>query len=730
MKKEVLFLLNTAILLPISIAYADENTEDLVPSEKEAPIHLDAMVIETKSDGFSTSQHGNISSEDISNKQSQVTDTAKLLEDTSGMSFQSGGGISSLPIIRGLNDNRVKIEVNGMTVDSICPNHMNPALASIDRSNIGSISILKGITPVRMGGDSIAGTIVVDSATPEFAVEGEGILIDGNLSGFYRSNGDAFGGSVSAGIANEFVRFDYTGSNTQSRNYKDGNNNTVKSTSYKNQNHAFALSFNKDDHLLEIRGGQQYIPYQDFPTARMDLSNNDSIFGNMHYNGIFDWGTVDSRLFLENTSHTMNFREDRMAPEPMPMVTKGINYGYKLQFEVPSDQDDSIFRFGSEFKSSGINDFWPATSNRASMMGPNPFINLNKATRDHFGVYVEWEKPWSDEWQTVLGFRYDRIMADTGDVQGYNNFSNDFIVTDYEQAQDFNALDHERNFNLFDVSLLIQYAPNDWINYTLGYARKNRAPSLQELYPWSTSPMPMTMIGWFSDGNGYVGNIDLEVEIAHNISFTTNLSDPSEEKRWNLEISPFFSYVEDYIDADLCQECRRQPGNGFSYLRMANHDAYLWGVDVTGDMDLFTDPTYGDFSTNTVMSYVRGKRTDNNNLYHMMPFNLKLGLNHQLGGWKSSFDMQFIDSKDDVQQLRNELTTSSYILLNLNTSYKWEHVSIDVGIDNLLDKQYYAPLSGVYIGDQYPMTLISSKANTQNLAGQGRSVYVGVSLSY
>jgi len=730
MKKQVLFLLNATILLPIGLTYADEKTEN--PDTTEAPtIHLDAMIVNAESNGLSTSRHDTLDAESIANKRSQVTDTAKLLEDTAGMSFQSGGGISSLPIIRGLNDNRVKVEVNGMTVDSICPNHMNPALASIDRSNIGSISVLKGVTPVRMGGDSIAGTIVVKSARPKFAQDGEGILTNGNLSSFYRSNGDAYGGSLGLGVANEYARLEYTGSTTQSSNYKDGNGRIIKSTAYKNQNHAFALAFNFDEHLLEMRGGQQHVPYQGFPTARMDLTNNDSIFGNIHYNGAFDWGSVDSRLYLENTSHTMNFGPDREAPNfaRMPMETRGVNYGYKLEFEIPSDEDDSIFRFGGEFKHAGINDYWPATSTQASMMGPNPFVNLNHATRDHFGAYIGWEKEWSETWQTILGFRYDRIMANTDNVQGYNNITSNFIMTDYEQAQTFNALNHERNFNLFDISLLIQYTPNDWSSYTVGYARKNRAPSMQELYPWSVTPMPMTMIGWFGDGNGYVGNINLKMETAHNISLTANLSDSSDQQRWTLELSPFASYVENYIDADLCQECK-QPENGFSYLRMANHDAYLIGVDVTGSLNLFASPTYGEFSTNTVMSYVRGKRTDGNNLYHMMPFNLKWGISHQLGGWQSSFDMQFVDSKEDVQQIRNELQTASYILLNLKTSYQWESVNINFGVDNLLNKQYYAPLSGVYIGDQYPMTLQSSRKNNQNLAGQGRSMYVGISLSY
>jgi len=717
MEKKVL-LINSALLLWVNGIYADDM------------VHLDDLVVESSDAGLTISPQNNLNAKDIASKQSQVSDTAKLLEGTAGMSFQSGGGVSSLPIIRGLNDTRVKIEVNGMTVNSSCPNHMNPALASIDRSNIGSITVLKGITPVSMGGDSIAGTISVESAKPKFANEDEKYLLNGTISSFYRSNGDAVGGNIGVGIANEVVRLEYTGAHTQSSNYKDGHGNIIKSTGYVNQNHAFSLAFKADNHLLEFKGGQQHIPYQGFPTARMDLTNNDSIFGNIHYDGQFDWGSVDGRLYLENTSHTMDYLPGREAPEPMPMETDSKNYGYRLAAEIPIDEQDSIFRVGSEFHGSEIHDYWPATADVPSMMGPNDFINLNHATRDRFGIFVEWEQMWGDNWQTMLGFRYDRTMTDTGDVQAYNEVSSEYILTDHEQALAFNALNHERNYNTFDMSALVQYMPNDWSDYTLGYARKNRAPSLHELYPWSTSPMPMTMIGWFGDGNGYVGNGDLKTETAHNIALTANISDPSGREAWNVEISPFFSYVENYIDADLCVTCRKQPGNGFYYLQMANHDAYLWGIDLAADMNLFTSDRYGEFSTNTVMSYVRGKRTDGDNLYHMMPFNFKWGVQHKLGGWQNMIDMQFVDAKDDVQAVRNELATASYILVNFKTRYEWRFLSLDFGVDNIFDKQYFAPLSGVYIGDQNAMTLRQSLPKQQNLVGQGRSVYVGVTLTY
>ncbi|WP_333874035.1 TonB-dependent receptor [Methylobacter sp.] len=720
MNNSPLFTLSLFALAICQSAYAGNETEK--SALDETITFLEDIIIVGKSPSSTMSVKNEMSTEEIAAKQAQVTDTAKLLEDTAGLSFQAGGGVSSLPIIHGLNDNRIKIDVNGMTVHSICPNHMNPALSYIDRTNVGNITVLQGVTPVSMGGDSIAGTISVESAKPEFAEPGKDILLSGKMSSFYRSNGDAFGGSIAAGIANEHVRLDYTGSDTQSRNYKDGNGKVVHSSAYENQNHAAALSFKFDNHLLEIKGGQQHIPYQGFPTARMDLINNDSIFGNVHYKGAFDWGNLDAKLYLENTSHTMDYEADRRAPEPMPMETRGRNHGYKLQAEMPFGEQE-IFRFGNEFHSSLINDFWPPTSPLPSMMGPNTFFNLNNATRDRVGTFAEWESDWSAEWKSMLGVRYDHTMTDTGNVQAYNN-----VTSDYFQALAFNTLDHQRNYDTFDVTALMQFTPNQWSQYNFGYARKNRAPSLHELYPWSISPMQMTMVGWFGDGNGYVGNMNLKPETAHNISFTADFYDPKSDA-WGLKVTPYVSYVENFIDADRCNNCR-QPRNGFYYLQMANHDARLWGIDVTSRADLFTDKTAGKFSTHSIMSYVNGRRMDGGNLYHMMPFNLKLSLDHERKGWKNTFEMQFVDGKNDVQAIRNELRTPAYVLLNAKTGYQWKNLGIDIGLDNILDKQYYYPLSGVYIGDQNAMTLVSSRPNINNLPGLGRSVYVGMTLTY
>ena len=109
-----------------------------------------------------------------------TSDTASLLRDVPGVSLYGAGGVSSLPVIQGLADDRLRIKVDGMDLISACGNHMNPPLSYIDPSNVGSIQVFGGIAPVSVGGDSIGGAIQVNSADPQFAAAGQGTLAQGS----------------------------------------------------------------------------------------------------------------------------------------------------------------------------------------------------------------------------------------------------------------------------------------------------------------------------------------------------------------------------------------------------------------------------------------------------------------------------------------------------------------------------------------------------------------------
>ncbi|MDZ4211346.1 MAG: TonB-dependent receptor, partial [Methylotenera sp.] len=63
--------------------------------------------------------------------------------------------------------------------------------------------------------------------------------------------------------------------------------------------------------------------------------------------------------------------------------------------------------------------------------------------------------------------------------------------------------------------------------------------------------MVMNMVNWVGDGNGYVGNLNIKPETAHTLSATANWHDNAQQN-WNLKVTPYFTYVDDYIDAVAC----------------------------------------------------------------------------------------------------------------------------------------------------------------------------------
>jgi outer membrane receptor protein involved in Fe transport len=99
---------------------------------------------------------------------------------------------------------------------------MNPPLSYLDPTNVAKIKVFAGIAPVSVGGDSIGGAIVAETAPPQFAAPGQGTLAKGEVGAFFHSNNNAQGGNLSATLATENISISYTGAMAKADNYKAG----------------------------------------------------------------------------------------------------------------------------------------------------------------------------------------------------------------------------------------------------------------------------------------------------------------------------------------------------------------------------------------------------------------------------------------------------------------------------------------------------------------------------
>jgi iron complex outermembrane receptor protein len=701
---------------------------------------------------------------DLQTLRSATSDTATLLRDIPGVSLYGAGGVSSLPAIHGLADDRLRIKVDGMDLISACGNHMNPPLSYIDPTAVGSVKVFAGIVPVSVGGDSIGGAIAVESPAPEFAKAGAGMLLKGEAGAFYRSNGNAKGGNLSATLANEKLSLTYQGSTAKADDYKAGGDfkpagwayindgksirqstkwlsgDEVGSTMYETRNQSLAVALRHEKHLVELKYGIQDIPYQGFPNQRMDMTANDGEHLNLRYIGQFDWGNLQARAYREHTRHKMNFLEDKAfwyqgnAPG-MPMDTEGKNTGVTVKADIVLSERDLV-RAGAEYQRYRFSDWWPPSGTGG--MSPNTFLDINKGERDRYAIFGEWEARWSQQWMTLFGLRHETVKMDTGNVQGYNgNYTAD--------ATRFNNSNHRKTDRNWDLTALGSYAPSQTRTIEFGYAQKTRSPNLYERYAWSTGGMAMLMINMVGDGNGYVGNLDLKPEVAHTLSASFNWHD-AEKKKWGLKVTPHYTYVRDFINARRCTTADGS-GNGctlnasrtnsdFVFLKYTNQDARLYGFDISGYFPLAGNTAFGSFVANGTLSYVRGKTVDGiaDDLYNIMPLNAKLSVEQRTGNWTNTVETLIVDGKSDVSEIRNEIKTPGYALLNLRSSYAWKQARFDVGIDNLFDKLYFHPLGGAYTGQGTTMPPDNTVAGVPKwgtpVPGMGRSLYAGVNVKF
>ena len=667
--------------------------------------------------GYTPLSEASVSTRELLQVQATTNDTASLFKNVAGFSLVKAGGVSNLPVLNGLSDDRIRVVVDGMALSSACPNHMNPALSYIDPTHVGSATVIAGITPVSMGGDSIAGTIVVDSPAPLFGTSDDISLLAAQASTFYRSNGNALSGSVSATLATDTVSVGYSGSGARADKYEGGGNDgVVRSSEYESLNHSLTLGLRQDNHLVVLDIGQQYIPYEGYPNQYMDMTENRSLVVNGRYEGEFDWGTFNARAYWQGVDHKMNFLDDKggTATGGMPMNTTSDNAGYALKASFDL-KDAGVLRIGNELHVERLEDWWPAVSG-SMMMGPNEFISINGGERDRLGTYVEWDANWGDAWSTQLGIRNDTVWSDTGDVQSYG--CGMMCGTDNAAAAAFNAADHARTFINFDLTAMAQYEPSETMALEFGYGRKSRAPNIYELYSWGRGSMASRMVNWRGDGNGYVGNLDLDAEVAHTVSATYSVHDATQS--WNVNVTPYYTYVEDYIGV---QELGTLSG-GFSLLQFVNHDAELYGVNLSGHTELWNSAGSGTGTLSGTLSYVRGRDLSNGeNLYHIMPLNASVKLEEVYNEWTGYAELQAVARKSKISDVQHEPVTPSYALINLGGSYNWDNVRVDLGIANLFDTAYDAPLGGLSLGD-YKAT-----GDLRPVPGEGRSFNIGLSFA-
>lgn len=664
------------------------------------------------------------------NKHLALGSAESLLNDL-GVDFSAAGGVSSLPILNGLMGDRVKVLVDGADVTAACANHMNPPLSYVSANQITAYHVIAGISAVSAGGDNIAGVISVNTISPQYSQSNELNWHSGYVSTQYNSVNNARKVGVGARIASNTLSFNYQGAFSDAKSYDDGNGDLVLDTLYRVQNHALSAAIRDEKQQFVIKLTHQKIPYQGFANQYMDMTDNTSYGATAQYKRVLENSELEAQLNWHEVKHEMGFFSAEKTGM-MPMNTDARDISSQIKWRLNLDSNSSIL-LGQAFYDYRIDDWWSAVEGSA-MMGPNDYININNGQRKRIAAFAEFESQINTKLWLNSGIRVEHVNTRADDVQPYNEGMAMMTMSampmqpsNASAAAAFNSKEHDKSDTVVDISVLLNYQLTHTDELQLGIDRKNRAPNLYERYSWGVSNMATTMIGWYGDGNGYIGNQNLEVETAHTISSTYIKSAQNDD--WQVSANIWYTNTSDYIDADLVRSFNRfgLENTTRNILKFTNTDAVLYGVKLDLAANIHQSKALGNWQLNANITNTRAKRDDTNQpLYQIKPLHTKLAINHQLGRFENTLSWQWNDAKTRVDNNRLENQTDSYNIVNLGSKASWGDLTLSAQVSNLFDEYYQLPLGGVSIAQLKK----GESTGFEQLAGQGRSFNIGMSVAF
>lgn len=627
--------------------------------------------------------------------QAQAQDTAALLELSPGAAVVRNGPLTGIVQLRGLSGDRVRVLLDGATVTPACPNHMDPPLHYVAPSAVESLTIFAGITPVSRGGDSIGGAVLVETKPLRFATN-ENLLTFGEAGARYRSSDDGFGFNGVIGFADQNWSAGYRGSWQRADDLRFPGGRVRDTSIGEQQQHEIRTATRTLPGLWEAAAGLSRTRDAGTPALPMDMINDDSWRVGLKYAGDYSFGNLDGRLAFHCIEHLMdNYSLRPLAAGAMRMFSPAESGDLSSRLTAALPRERHRIRLGVDFHHNTFDAYQQNAQNGAQQ------DTLNEATRTRLGSFAELQTDWSTQWSTLIGLRNDTVWSGAAEVV------NAFPASAADRAA-FNARAHDFADANFDVTVAVRFTPGAHQSYELGFARKNRAPSLLERYLWT----PLSASAGQADGRTYLGNLELDSETSHQFAFTADWHGD----RWQVKFTPFYNIVSDYIQGTPITRLI----NGLPVLQFQNQSrADLYGADAEARYDL-----HEHFTLRGRCSYVRGiNRDTGDNLYRIAPLRGTVSLQHHWRGWRGEVEVELAEDQNDVAAYNGELRTPGYALLHLRAGYTFrERLSLDIALENVFDERYADHLDGINrVAD-------SDVAVGARIPGAGR--FVSASVSY
>jgi iron complex outermembrane receptor protein len=601
------------------------------------------------------------------------SETGDWLRNFTSLDGMRMGGHGIDPVIRGLQQENIRLLFDGACLTAGCPNRMDPATSYWTPALFDEIEIRRGVTTLADGPGAPAGSVLFHRKTKRFTQK---TPMRAQFGSSYKSNADAWTAwaDLAAGTPDFFGRTQFHWQDAS--NYRDGDDDIIPSA-YSQVGASFIAGWTpKDTTRFEI--ALDYSRTRDalFAGAGMDSPETTSKTLRLSGQHQLDKGTLSAFRFhaaINEITHLMDNYTLRPLKGPMKMKAPSETLTCTGMAAIDLDLEPVLWTWG-------IN--WRFTNQKAKRLADPPSIahptNLHAilwpdVDTDTFGLFTEARWNINKTLALIAGLRLDHTRAQAKDAtRTAANLGGIHSPADLYRAY-YGTDDTSRTETNFGALLRAEWQlqPSGSFLYA-SFSRAVRTADATERFMASNNAMgPMR----------WVGNPAIKPQIHHQLELGTTYI------LQNLRLQPsiFYDWVQDYILYDRARNRTPASLNGAGIYR--NVDAERWGAELEADLTLLNH-----FRLYGTLAYIHTKNTDENRPLPLTPpLTSTIGIEWNQKHWTLGTALNMTATQERIED-RSPLEvgkTSGWATLDLYAALRpSQYTTLRAGITNLLDHTY------------------------------------------
>ncbi|WP_163717370.1 TonB-dependent receptor domain-containing protein [Mangrovibacterium lignilyticum] len=619
-------------------------------------------------------------------KESMNFQSAEMLEHDAGNLLDRFMAISSIrksgsygfdPVIRGFKYDQVNLVIDGVQgATAGCPNRMDPSSSQVPMNMINQVEIVKGPYSLRYG-NAFGGTVNFKSAGLDFSEAGK---LGGRLSSSYETNGNISRTEGLANYTNRFSDLKLFGAYATGDDYKDGDGMTVPA-SFNRRNLGGKLGIKlTDSQELSAMLANNYAENVDFPTLPMDLRKDDTWLFNLGHAAHFSKSNLtnwETSLYATKVNHTMDNYDKLINPRMVDAITFAKTQNFGGRTEMHFDFEKSYLFAGTDMRVEKAEGERQRTMLMGPMAGMTVYDNVwQDAQIRKNGVFAEYHLP-GESYQLVFSGRLELNHAETQNPDAaFSDLYEGDLTSDLVNPA----------FSLGGTKILTnRFSAGLWLGLT------QRSPGLAERY---INYFPIGL-----DPYELVGNPNLKAETNKQIDLVLSWK----SKQTNINLNAFSAFIGNYISSEIRDDLIPRMTSAPGVRQYINIDQALHA-----GFELSWKQQYGEHLYQIAeLAYTYGKNKDSGEaLPEIPPMEFRYRIVGSFIRQKLQAEISFRHSfkQDRIATSYGENETPAFNVVDLKANYLiTSAISVNTGVNNLLDEAYYEHLSRNMTGSSRPL---------------------------